>query len=188
MTVAEIYKTLSHQMITGLMIHEQLANYYDFLALAGYKRCHEYHYLAESIAYRKVCRYYTNHHNKIIEEVRIDVPEVVPSNWYKYDRQDVDMSTKKGAVKNGIVMWVDWERETKELYQNLYNELLALGEVASANFVASLICDVDHELKIAERHHLKLKSVDFDISMIIGVQDHLHKKYKKCTKKIGELM
>ena len=35
MTVEEIYAELSAHMIKGIMMHEQLANYYDFLGLEG---------------------------------------------------------------------------------------------------------------------------------------------------------
>ena len=50
MTIAEIYAKINEHMINGLMLHDQLANYYDFLGLEGYKRCHEYHYFKENIS------------------------------------------------------------------------------------------------------------------------------------------
>ena len=40
MTVDEIFSKLSGHMIKGLMIHDQMSDYYDFLSLRGYKRCH----------------------------------------------------------------------------------------------------------------------------------------------------
>ena len=49
MTIKEIYAQIAEHMIKGMMIHEQLANYYDFLGLKGYKRCHEYHYMKMKI-------------------------------------------------------------------------------------------------------------------------------------------
>ena len=48
MTVEEIFSKISQRMIGGLMFHEQMSNYYDFLNLRGYKKCHEYHYLEET--------------------------------------------------------------------------------------------------------------------------------------------
>ena len=66
MTIEEIYGRISKHMILGMMIHDQLANYYDFLGLKGYKRCHEYHFLSETCAYRGLNRYFINHHNKLI--------------------------------------------------------------------------------------------------------------------------
>jgi hypothetical protein len=185
MTIDEIYSKIASHMIKGMMLHEELADYYDFLGLQGYKRCHEYHYLDETCAYRGLCRYYINHHNKLILKVEFDNPNVIPDSWYKYTRQDVDNNTKKNAVKNGITVWVDWEKETKSLYEQMYKELIAIDEIASALKVHELICDVDCELKKAERYYLNKKAIDYDLTEIIAEQKPKHEKYKKKMKKLG---
>ena len=185
MTISEIYSNIYSHMIKGMMIHEQLADYYDFLGLEGYKRCHEYHFLLETCAFRGLCRYYINHHNKLIPEQKIDNPDVIPQSWYKYTRQDVDTNTKRNAVKEALNAWVNWEKETKQLYEKSYNELIALNEVASACKIKELIKDVDCELKKAERYLLNKKAIDFDINDIIAEQKSKHKKYKHKMEKLG---
>ena len=45
MTREEIFTSLLNHMVKGLMVHDQMANYYDFLGLEEYKDCHEKHYL-----------------------------------------------------------------------------------------------------------------------------------------------
>ena len=47
MTCEEIFTNLAEHQIKGMMVHEQLANYYDFLGLPGYRNCHEYHFMKE---------------------------------------------------------------------------------------------------------------------------------------------
>ena len=183
MTVEEIFSKISAHMIQGMMIHEQFANYYDFLGLKGYKRCHEYHYLDETCSYRGICRYYINHYNKIIPDVEIDAPEIIPSSWYNYTRQDVDAGTKRNAVKTGLQTWRDWEIKTKKLYEQMYKELMAIDEVAGACKVKQLIIDVDCELKKVERYHLNKEATNYDMSGIIAEQ---HKKHNKYQKKIEE--
>ena len=178
-TVEEIFKTLSSHMIKGIMIHEQMADYYDFLNLHGYKRCHEYHSKCEMKAMRKLHRYFINHYNKLIEEEIIENPDVIPSSWYRYTRQEVDTNTKRNAVKAGIEKYVAWEKETKELYENMYNELLDMGEVAAAHKLSCYIHDVDCELKWAQRRHIDLLASDYSISHILGEQKYLHDWYKK---------
>jgi hypothetical protein len=185
MTVEEIYAKIAQHMIKGLMVHEQFANYYDFLGLKGYKRCHEYHYLEETCAYRGLCRYFINHHNKLIPELPVEDPEIIPDSWYKYTRQDVDPSTKKSAVKNGLQLWGSWESETKELYEKSYTDLMELGEVASAMKIKELICDVEGELKRVQRYILDKKAIDYNLSDIVSEQKHMHNKYKKKEQKIG---
>ena len=184
MTVDEIFSKLSAHMLTGIMLHEDLANYYDFLGLGGYKRCHEYHSLAEYASYRSVCRYYINHYNKLIPYTESEQEEVIPKSWYDHVRQDVDMSTKRNSVKNGLAIWVNWERETKATYEEMYKELYDLGEIAGACKIKCLIKDVDKELKKAERYHLNKVAVDYDMPYIVSEQNCLHDKYKKKTEKI----
>lgn len=177
MTVEEIFKSLSSHMIKGVMIHEQMADYYDFLNLHGYKRMHEYHMHCEMKSLRKLHRYFINHYNRLIEEGSFDNPDIIPSSWYRYTRQEVDTGTKRTAVKNGIEKWVSWEEETKDLYEKMYNELIALGEVAAAKKICCLIHDVDCELKWAQRKHIDLVASDYSISFILGCQDRLHDWY-----------
>ena len=183
MTVEEVFSKIAEHMVNGMMFHEQMANYYDFLGLQGYKRCHEYHYLSETCAYRGICRYYINHYNKLIPEMRFDNVSVIPTNWYSHVRGDVDTNTKRKSVQSGLEKWVNWEKETKELYEQMYNELLDNNEVAGAMKIKELICDVDNELKKAERYSLNKKATDYNISDIISEQKSKHRKYKKKMEK-----
>lgn len=185
MTVDEIYAKIAQHMIKGLMVHEQLANYYDFLGLRGYKRCHEYHFLDETCAYRSLCRYFINHHNKLIPYLPVEDPKVIPDSWYRYTRQDVDNGTKKNAIKNGLTIWLDWEKETKKLYEQMYKELMGIDEVASALKIKELVCDVDCELKKVERYSLDSKSIDYSLEIIVPSQSELHEKYRKKEEKLG---
>ena len=179
MTLEEIYADIAAHMIKGLMIHEQLANYYDFLGLEGYKRCHEYHYIEESVEYRGLCRYYINHHNRLILDKEIEAPDIIPESWYDHVRQDVDTSTKKNAVKTGLASWVDWETKTKKFYEKMWKELIDIDEVASACKIKELIHDVDKELKKATRYLLNKEAIGYDIGAIIAEQGKMHNKYKK---------
>ena len=183
MEVKEIYSKLAAHMIKGMMVHEQLANYYDFLGLKGYKRCHEYHFLKETIGYRSLNRYFINHHNTLIPEERVEDPNVIPESWYNHVRSDVDIATKQNGVKNGLTKWVEWERDTKDLYEQMYKELMEIGEVASAMKIKEFVEDVDCELKKAERYWLNKEATNYDMTMIIEEQSHKHKKYQKLCEK-----
>lgn len=188
MEVAEIYSTISSHMLKGIMLHEQFANYYDFLGLKGYKRCHEYHMLTEMLGYRSLSRYFINHHNKLISDSHIENPEVIPSSWYKYTRQDVDTNTKKNAVKVGLEKWISWERETKQLYENMYRELMNLGEIASAMKIEEYIYDVDCELKKAEQYKLDKEAVNYDLVYIVEEQKRKHRKYQRKVENLHILL
>lgn len=178
MTIKEIYSEIAEHMIKGMMIHEQMANYYDFLGLKGYKRCHEYHFLKETCAYRGICRYFINHHNMLIPEVQFESPEVIPESWYNHERHDVDAGTKKGAVKTGLTKWLEWETDTKRLYERMYKEAMEIGEVASAMKIKCLVKDADCELKSVERYYLNKEAIGYDLGAIIAEQNRKHHKYQ----------
>ena len=182
MTVDEIFKKLASHMRKGMMIHQDLANYYDFLNLCGYKKCHEYHYLDENCGYKKLCHYYISHFNKLIEKEEDKKQNIIPASWYQHSKQDVDTQTKRQAVQTAMEIWVNWEKQTKLFYQNMYTELIAQKEVAAALFLQEYICNVTDELKCAEKKMLDIKATNFDIYSLVGCQKEKHKKYKKKIK------
>ena len=178
MTIEEIFNKLASHMVEGIMYHDDMAKAYDFLALRGFARCHDYHHICETKSYRKLSHYYSTHYHKLIQLNKLDQPQIVPESWYKYTTLDVDISTKRNAVKELMAKWVKWETETKNLYQAMRQELCSIGEVAAALYVDCLICDVDEELIWAQKKQMKLETLGYDIGAIIQCSEALHKKYK----------
>lgn len=178
MTLDEIFSELAAHFVEGVMLHSQMANYYGFLGLDGYVRCHEYHFIAESKTYRKLNEYYLKHHNRLIQDVRAEDPKVIPDNWIKYTRQDVDIDTKKNAIKTAMSKWVSWETDTKELLEKMYDELVEMNEIATALFIGEFVKDVDNELEWAEQESLDLLSVNYDMTYIVERQKILHDSFK----------
>lgn len=188
MVVEEIFAKIKNHMLEGMVFHDQMARYYDFLNLKGYKRCHEYHYFDETLGYRKLCRYFMNRYQMFIPYDDMDNPQVIPEGWYRYTRQEVDTGTKKTAVKSGIEKWVKWENETKQLYQDMYKELINIGEVAAARKIVGYLESADKELKCAERKHIDLESINYDLPSIILEQESVHEKYRHKMEKICLVM
>lgn len=184
MTVEEIFSQVSKHMIDGIMTHSQLADYYNFIGLKGYSKCHEYHFLIENNNFRKLCCYYIKHFNKLIPELPNDNPHIIPAAWYNHTRVDVDGNTRKTAIQSGIEKWVNWEYNTKVFYQNMYGKLIEIHEVAAAEELEKYISDVDNELAFAQQKHIENKAIDYDIFDIIAKQDELYEKYKKKIEKI----
>ncbi len=187
MTIEDIYGQIASHMIKGLMVHDQLANYYDFLGLKGYSQCHQYHYLQQSCCYRKLCKYYTCYYNKLIPEVPVENPKEIPFSWFKYSRMDVDINTKRNAVKVGLENWMTWEKQTLSLYQELFKELYNLNQIASAYQLEKIICNVQEQIKEVEQYYLQKKAVDFDMDNIISEQKNKKEKYKKKKRELCQI-
>lgn len=180
MEVSEIFYEIANHMLEGIMMHQQLANYYDFLGLNGYKRCHEYHFLDEMCAYRKVHKYYISHYNKLIREKSREFPNLIPAAWYEVLREQVDPDTRSAAIKTAMEKWVTWERDTKVFYERAYKELMNIGEVAAAHFVEDLLLHTTEELKKAEKYWLRKKAISYDTKEIFAQQKKKSAKYDSC--------
>lgn len=185
MGVNEIFSEISKTQVQGMMLHNDMADYYDFLDLHGFKRMHEYHFLKEAAAMRGVHRYFINHYNMLMDEPALQAEYHIPKTWHGKVRQNVDGSAKKTAIKNSIEKWADWERHVKTFYEEKYSELCSMNEIAAAMKVKSLIADVDQELKGVDRLHIELASIEYDLPYIFYMQDSLHESYKDKEKGIG---
>ena len=170
MTTADVFAKLAGHMIKGLMVHDQLANYYDFLGLDGFRREHRKHYDEESACYHELCHYYTRHYNMLVASEKVEDPKIIPQTWYKYLRTDVDVNTRRNGVENGFRQWRDWEATTLHTYEQFYKELFNLGEVAACHYLEKLIEDVNSELEYIDEMILKLKATDYDAVYICELQ------------------
>lgn len=62
-----LYSELINRMKQGVEMHEQLADYYSFLNLPGYQKCHEYQMLCELLTYRKAKDQYLKEYNQLVQ-------------------------------------------------------------------------------------------------------------------------
>ena len=178
MTVEEIFKGLSVHNLKGVMIHQNMSDYFDFLNLKGYKRLQEHRAKEEMKSYRKLHRYYLSKYNKLIPEDKFDAPEIIPADWYKHTKQEVDTNTKRTSVKTAFNKWVEWEKETLDLYQKMYSELVGLGEIETSLEIGKCIKNVSEELEKARSMKINLDSLDYAIDCIIDEQQYYHDLYK----------
>ena len=183
-TVEEIFADISAHMIKGIMIHDQMASYYEFLNLNGYAKCHQYHFWLENKNYLCLKHYYFKNHCKLIPERKIEDPKIISSSWYRYEKQEVDINTKRASVKSGMERWIEWETDTKKFFEQKYKELIDLGEVNDAIYVGKLIEDASCELSKAKKWYIQKKDIDFDINGIISEQKCKKDKYKEKIKGI----
>ena len=186
MSVEEIFSELCAHMQKGVRLHDQFTTIYDFLNLKGYKKCHEYRCFEEHYGYRKLKNFYINNYQKIVIEKENKFEDIVPQNWYKHVKSDVDAGTKRSAIKDMMKLWIDWEQDTKNLLTKSYKELYELGEIYAALEISQYLNDVSMELIAAQQWQIDLESHGYDLTVIIPEQEALYKKYKKKMKQIYE--
>lgn len=179
MTTEEIFTKLAEHMLEGMKIHCDFAQVYDFLGLYGFSKCHEYHYLAETKGYESLLHYYSCRYHKLLKLGEISNSNIIPESWYKYTTMAIDTGTIRNAIKTLMEKWIQWEKDTKTFYSQMYKELHEIGEIASAEEIKIYILDVDDELKHAEKKLIKLETFGYDISVIVEWQQPMYNKFKK---------
>lgn len=185
MTADEIFAELNAHMIKGVMLHDEFAEYFDFLGLRGFKREQEYHAFSEFCERRGLIRYYVNHFNRLVSDITVENPNVIPSSWRGLKRMQVDSAIRKRAIRDAFVKWREWETETKKLYEKSYKELCDIGEVAAACKVKELLVGVDMELKGVERELIDLESIGYDLPSVFLKQGEIHNEYDEKSRRIG---
>lgn len=178
-SVDDVFAEINARQIAALMMHDQMADYFDFLGLNGYKRLHLYQYFTESKERRDVAHYYINHHGKLIQDRFEGNVQMIPESWRSANRMSVGRSTKQKAVEDGFSVYLGWEQATKDVYQKYATALREQGYVADAIFVDRLVEDVDNELERLERIITDLITSGYDPVYILESQKELHDKYKK---------
>ena len=182
MTIEEINSLIAQRLLQGSMNHQEFSTYYSFLGLEGYKAYHEYHFIEEVIGYQDYIKYYIQHYDAFVPKFSFETLSsfvIIPENWYDYKRQDADINTKRNAVKNGLENYVRWERETKNLFQNMYTQLTTQGIIGLALQLQNYIKAVDCEIKLAKKELLEIKSTDYNLSTIVDRQYGMAKRYNK---------
>lgn len=184
MAAIEILSRIAERMLKGIMIHSQFADYYGFLGLEGYQKCHTYRYFDESKSYRDLSDFCLKHCNKILTEPSFDNPRIIPEDWKQYYRQQVNSEVRLSAIKVGIDKWIEWELETKKLYEQCYNSLISENEISIAFEIEKLIKEVSIELINAEQEKIELEIINYDMPSILQEQKELCKLYNKKLKEI----
>ena len=182
--VEKVFSSLFAHMRKGIQMHDQLTYAFGFLNLLGYKKCQEYHTFEELNNFYKAREFFLENHSKLLVEETYEPIEVIPANWYKHVRENVDVNTKRSAIKDLTKIWVEWEKETKHFLEEKYKELYEMGEILCAIKVAEMIKEVRDELKLAREKQINLDSIGYDISLIVDEQSALYDKYEEKIKSI----
>lgn len=184
LTVDQIFSDLASHMIQGMMVHEQLMNLYLYLGLRGYAKEQEYHYISETEGYIRLCGYLIEHHDSLVKPGHPTDPAVIPDLWYNGKRQGISPQNRTQAIYYAMESWINWEKDTKFLYESAYKDLLSIHEVAAAEFIKDYILDVEEELTGIKTNKLHKDSMDFDIVSILEEQNKYEKTFRKELKKV----
>lgn len=189
-TCEDIFCEIDKRFIKALMFHSDMSDLFSFLGLHGFKRLHEYQYFSESKERMDLHHFYLDHCNRLLDTFKCDKAEytkgidVIPREWGKYGRMDISSGVVSKYTKQAFEQYREWEQDTKCLYECCASLLEGMDKIVLSEYVASLACDVQKELKEIYRLMECLNISEYDWMYILNIQKKLHKEYKCKMKKV----
>lgn len=95
--------------------------------------------MSEVAGKRKLHHKYINLHHKIIPMKQVDLPQVIPSDWSRYTTADVNDNVLPKFVRSAMQRYKDWEEQTKQLYEELWQQCTNYGMTADADYISKLV-------------------------------------------------
>lgn len=179
-----LYSEIERHMVKGIMFHNDMSDYFNFIGLHGFKRIHEYQFYDEEIGRRKLCRKVLDMHNILIPHNKVEIEKYIPDDWYNYTRMDIDDSVIPKFVKNAWMMYKHWEEETKDLYTGIAYAFYEKGMLCDYELIKEYLHDVQIELKKIYRMCERLNIIAYDVVGISEMQDKIHDEYKSKLKNL----
>lgn len=144
----------------GLMYHDEMTDYYAFLHLDVLKELHHKQTKEELCALREVKCDYIKTFESLPFYIATD-PKVIPIEWKNKTVADVDEASLKILIKDSLAGYLDWERETCEIYKSM-----ALVFKENMNFylhrkVCKMIEEVQEEIHCINEMIVDAASYDY---------------------------
>ena len=176
MTLHEIYSALGNRMVGAKMLHSQLVQIFAFVDLLPDMRKQESQLQEETHGYSELCKYFIQHHHNVLVANNPPQIDILNLGILKKSSDELTTEDKMYIIKYGMQEWIEWEKQSKILYEDCYRNLVDISEVASAEFVMRFVRDVDLELKEAERIFRVREGINWNLDTIYDKQSRVGKR------------
>lgn len=166
MTVKDIFAKLSNRMVGAMMVHTQLTELFTFIDLLDDAKRQKQQLHEETDGLLKLERYCSQHHYILITADNPPQIDILNLGMLKELNSNLAPDDKIYLIQYGLKEWIKWERESKIVYEDAYQNLIEISEIAAADFVLRYVKDVDRELKEAELLYRIRDAIDWDLPTI----------------------
>lgn len=145
----EIYKELIICKTKGAMFHSEMADYYSFLKCEKLKEKHNHEMCEDLKELREIKDHFMDAYDEIIiaDYSETEPEKVIPKEWEEYKQVKAD---KMRYIKEGIIIWHNWEVDTKEHITKCANELFDMKCYEDYKFVKKYL-----DASMLELAHIK---------------------------------
>ena len=166
----EIFKKLSNRMVGAMMIHTQLTELFNFIDLEPDAKRQKKQLHEESGGLLKLEKYAAQHHHILITSDNPPQVDILNLGMLKQSSDQLSPENRAYLIRYAMKEWIEWEKESKIMYEDAYCNLVDMSEIAAADFVLQYVRDVDKELKDAELLYRVRDAIDWDLATIYDEQ------------------
>ena len=171
----EIFKKLSNRMVGAMMIHTQLTELFNFIDLEPVAKRQKKQLHDESDGLLKLEKYAAQHHHILITSDNPPQVDILSLGMLKQSSDQLSPENRAYLIRYAMKEWIEWEKESKIMYEDAYHNLVDMSEIAAADFVLQYVRDVDKELKDAELLYRVRDAIDWYLPTIYDKQARLSK-------------
>lgn len=111
-----LFKTVLNHQMKGIIFHNDMMSLYEFCSLHKYSHKHKMRVKEEMCNFIKTQRYYINNYCKMPKIDGSSNVSVIPSQAYSSNTKEVSYDYRCKMLKESLSKWLDWEKDTMELY------------------------------------------------------------------------
>lgn len=162
-------------MVGAMMVHTQLTELFNFIDLKSDTKRQKKQLHEETDGLLKLEEYASQHHHILITSNNPPQVDILNLSMLKQQNDELSPDNKIYLIQYAIKEWIEWERESKIIYEDAYRNLVDMSEIAAADFVLQYVRDVDKELRDAELLYRVRDAIDWDLATIYDQQARLSK-------------
>jgi hypothetical protein len=175
MTTHNIFTKLANRMVGAMMVHTQLTELFNFIDLKSDAKRQKKQLHEETDGLLKLEKYAAQHHHILTTSNNPPQVDILNLSMLKQQNDELSPDNKIYLIQYAIKEWIEWERESKIIYEDAYRNLVDMSEIAAADFVLQYVRDVDKELRDAELLYRVRDAIDWDLPTIYDKQARLSK-------------
>lgn len=152
------------------MTHTQLTELFNFIDLETDAKRQKNQLHEETDGLLKLEKYAAQHHHILITSDDPPQVDILNLSMLKQSNDKLSPDDKVYLIQYAMKEWIEWEKESKIIYEDAYRGLLEISEIAAADFVLRYVRNVDKELRDAELLYRVRDAIDWDLPTIYDNQ------------------
>lgn len=158
----KVFCRIKSRSVKGLMIHNDLFEYFTYLGLQGFACEQRCRYIDESIEYVYMEEWYINHYGTFIPETDFVIEKIIPDSLRSHGREMLSNDEVLTDVFNALTDWTSWEFDNKVGLEEDYCLLVASGDICGAKFILDRIENAGKEYVLSNQRKMEVSRCTLD--------------------------